>query len=389
MANSKLRYTEKNCVVLYHLLIFSIHVLTIVFYHLRRYKSLKLFVFLFSLCYVSGFALLSTIFRYPHLERQLFPIAFLSLIIGFAGTKCLLTDLLRLQISDRKYNSFCFSAGFLLLSMYLLIGTTWPYILDLVPVLGFPDSYFVSFAGITFTVFIFLCTFNINLLRNVYVLNSRLRRETNFKYMVAVLFVPLYYIPKWLFLQCIHYAPRVKRHRSGLKVPAYFKFSLYAFPSHVVSKMVSIWKIVFLMAPLAIYWALAEQQHARWIFTTYHTDRRFEIQGFKFYLHPTQLQLLNPLFHITLLPLLSYLVYPMRRGWPKRDRIYTVGGLMSFSLYMSATIAYRQTRGNTMPLTSKPLTIVSNVVSGIDVNSSMFAKYDIKFGIESKEIAGK
>lgn len=59
---------------------------------------------------------------------------------------------------------------------------------------------------------------------------------------------------------------------------------------------------------------------------------------------------------------------------------------MSFALYLSATIAYRQTRGNTQALTSKPQTIVTNVVSGLEVNSSMFAKYDIRFGIESKRI---
>lgn len=388
MINTKLHYTEKNSVVLYHLMIGLIHLLTIVFYHFRRKKGLKLFVAFFTLCYVSGFGLLSAALHYTEIEHLLFPAAFTCIIIGFAGSKCVFTDLLRIQISANDYDSFCAWSGFLLLISYVGIGSTWPHILDLYPVLGFPDSYCVSFSAITLTLLIVHITFNLNLMRDVYTINSNIfRRETNFKYMVAVLFAPLYYVPKYLLMVgCLRMAPKIKRHRSSLKVGPYFKFALYAFSSNIVNKMVRIWKIVFLMAPFAVYWALAEQQHARWVFTTYHTDRRFEIQGYKFYLHPTQLQLLNPLLHLTLLPLLCYLIYPAMHPWPKKDRIYAVGGLMSFALYTSATIAYRQTYGNMMPLTSKPRTIVTNVVSGIDVNSSMFAKYDIKFGIESRSI---
>lgn len=385
MLNSKLHYTEKDCVVMYHLLICLINLMAIVFTHLRRYRNLKIFVVVFSFFYVGGFALITVILRYVHLKYYLLPLAYSSLVIGFAGSKCLLADLLRLQISSQAYDSFCFSSGLLLLILYIAIGATWPFVLDLVPLFGQPDSYYVSFAGITIVTFLIFLVFNVNVLRNVYTINT-IRRETNFKYMLAVLFIPLYYIPKWLFLECLGMAPKIKRHRSSLQVGPYFKFALYYFSSSVVNKMVRIYKMVFLMAPIALYWAVTEQQHARLVFTTYHSDRRFHFGDLKFYLHPTQMQLLNPLSHLILLPLLCYIIYPIMSPWSKRDRIYNVGGLMSFALYLSATIAYRQTKGNTTPLTSKPRTIVTNVVSGLEINSSLFAKYDIQFGIESNDI---
>lgn len=371
---------------MYHLMICGINILTIIFKHMRKRQTTKLFVAMFSFLYVAGFALMTVIICKVHLKQYILPVAYFSLAIGFAGTKCFLTDFLRMQISDKEYNTFCFSSGLLLLVSFIAIGAVWPYVLDLVPAYGQPDSYYVSFAAITCVVFLFFFTFNINLLRNVYIINSTFKRETNFKYMLAVLLVPLYYIPKFFLLQCLGIAPRIKRHRTALKVSPYFKFSLYAFRSSVVSKMVRIWKIVYLIVPIALYWAVTEQQHARLVFTTYHTDRRFQLGDVKFYLHPTQMQLLNPITHLALLPLLCFLVYPLMSPWPKRDRILSVGSLMSIALYFSATIAYRQTRGNTMPLTSKPRTIVTNVVSGLEVNSSMFAKYDIQFGIESKNI---
>lgn len=385
MLNSKLLYTEKDCVVLYHLMICSIDIVTIIFTHIRHSRNLKLFIGTCTFFYVSGFALLTATLRFVHLKYYIFPVAYLALIIGFAGTKCLLTDLLRLQIPDADYSSFCFSTGFLLLFSYLVVGATWPYVLDLVPAFEQPDSYYVSFAGITAFTFLMFLIFNINMLRNVYTFNG-IHRETNFKYMVAVLFAPLYYIPKWLFLKCIGLMPRRKRHRSALKVNPYFKFALYGFTSSVVNKMVRIWKLVYLMAPIGFYWAVTEQQHARLVFTTYHTDRRFHFQDREFYLHPTQIQLLNPLSHLIFLPLLCFLIYPAISPWAKRNRIYSVGGMMSFALYFSATIAYRQTKGNTQPLTNRPRRIVTNVVSGLEVNTSLFAKYDIQFGIETKNI---
>lgn len=386
MLNNKLRYTQKDSVVMYHMWICLINLLAIVFTHLRRKQNVRMFLSLISLVYVSGFGLLTFVLRFVEYKFYFFPAAYVCLVIGFGGTKCLLADFLRMQITDPEYNSFCFVSGFLLLIMYILIGAVWPYVLDLVPSLETPDSYFVSFAGITGLVFLLMFIFNINLLRNVYVINSILRRENNFKTMVAILFVPLYYIPKVLLQQCLGIAPKIKRHKTRLRVGPYFKYALYAFSSSVVMKMVRIWKIVYLMVPICVYWAVTEQQHARLVFTTYHTDRRFTINNLKFYLHPTHMQLLNPLTHLILLPILCYLVYPSLRTWAKRKRIYNVGSLMSFALYLSATIAYRQTKGNTMPLTSKPRTIVTNVVSGLEVNSSMFAKYDIRHGIESKHI---
>lgn len=386
MLNSKLLYTEKDCVVLYHLMVCGINLITIIFAHLRRRTTFKLFVATFSLIYVAGFALITATLRYVHLKQYLFSAAYISLIIGFAGTKSFLTDFLRMQISGQAYDSFCFKTGLSLVLSFILIGCVWPYILDLVPSFGQPDSYYISFAVFTCVSFLLLFTFNVYLWRNLYTINSNLRRERNFKYMVAVLLVPLYYMPKYLVLQCLGNAPKIKRHQSPLQIGAYFKYALYALKSSVVNRMVRIWRIVYLMAPVALYWAVTEQQHARLVFTTYHTDRRFQLRDFKFYLHPTQMQLLNPIVHLLLLPLLCYLIYPAMRPWPKRDRILRVGSLMSFALYLSATMAYRQTRGNTMPLTSKPRTIVTNIVSGLEVNVSMFAKYDIRFGIESKGI---
>lgn len=371
---------------MYHGVNFAINMLTIIFYHLRKRQSLKLFIVIFSLFYVSSFALIAAITRYVHLKSFMVPVALVSLIIGFAGGKCVLTDFLRMQITDKEYDSYCLHSGFLLLISHIAIGATWPYVLDLVPSLDQPDSYFISFAGITCVLFLFFFIFIINVLRNVYVINSSFRREFNFKYMLAVLFAPVFYFPKFLLLQCLNIAPKVKRHRSPLKIGTYFKFSLYAFSSTVVVKMVRIWRIVYLMMPFMLYWAVTEQQHGRLVFTTYHTDRRFQIFNHKFYLHPTQMQLLNPIYHLILLPLLSFLIYPMMKPWPKRERIVNVGILMSYALFFSATIAYRQTRGNTMPLTSKPETIVTNVVSGLEVKSSMFAKYDIRYGIESRNI---
>ncbi len=77
--------------------------------------------------------------------------------------------------------------------------------------------------------------------------------------------------------------------------------------------LTSIARILPLFLFVAVFWALFDQTGSTWIFQSQDMDRRFLGQEWL----PSQIQSVNSLFVLTLIPLFTYLVYPaISRVWP-------------------------------------------------------------------------
>lgn len=65
--------------------------------------------------------------------------------------------------------------------------------------------------------------------------------------------------------------------------------------------------ILFLYLPLPIFWALFDQQASRWTFQA----TRMNGQLGSFTIKPDQIQVINPLLVIVMIPVFEYAIYPV------------------------------------------------------------------------------
>src|SRR2546421_415017 len=88
-------------------------------------------------------------------------------------------------------------------------------------------------------------------------------------------------------------------------------------------------RVLFLYIPLPLFWALFDQQGSRWTLQATRMDGNF----FGVYnVKPDQIQVINPLLIIAMIPFFEYLVYPLLRKCgilTKPLQKITVGGLLA------------------------------------------------------------
>lgn len=87
--------------------------------------------------------------------------------------------------------------------------------------------------------------------------------------------------------------------------------------------------ILFLYLPLPIFWALFDQQASRW---TLQATRMNGQVGSGFTIKPDQIQVINPLLVILMIPVFEYAIYPLLtklRFCHRPLQRMTVGGLLA------------------------------------------------------------
>lgn len=79
------------------------------------------------------------------------------------------------------------------------------------------------------------------------------------------------------------------------------------FSPRLISDVKSVLNVFTVFAPLPLFWALYDQQGTRWVLQSQKMDARLG----SFVFQPEQLQVLNPIFILTLIPIFDHLVYPL------------------------------------------------------------------------------
>ncbi|KAK3927862.1 Peptide transporter family 1 [Frankliniella fusca] len=97
-------------------------------------------------------------------------------------------------------------------------------------------------------------------------------------------------------------------------------------------------RVLILFVPMPIFWALYDQQGSKWTFQANNMNGRIGSWVFK----PDQMQVVNPILIMILLPLFEYIVYPllskMRLMRKPLQRIATGGMLAAVAFIVSALI---------------------------------------------------
>ena len=100
-----------------------------------------------------------------------------------------------------------------------------------------------------------------------------------------------------------------RRIRFG-KVPGTRNFMDYGSPQFSDLFVYEVWlllRVLVMFLPLPIFWALFDQQGSRWTLQALRMDGRLG----KFVILPDQIQALNPIFIIVLIPIFESVIYPL------------------------------------------------------------------------------
>ena len=79
------------------------------------------------------------------------------------------------------------------------------------------------------------------------------------------------------------------------------------FPESFVFDVYLFLRVLVMLLPLPVFWALFDQQGSRWTLQALRMNGRLG----KFVIEPDQVQVLNPVFIIILIPVFETLIYPL------------------------------------------------------------------------------
>eukprot|EP00079_Xenopus_tropicalis_P013839 XP_002943192.2 PREDICTED: solute carrier family 15 member 2 isoform X1 [Xenopus tropicalis] len=112
--------------------------------------------------------------------------------------------------------------------------------------------------------------------------------------------------------RCIGFALKNRwRHRSKQypKREHWLDWAEEKFQKRLITEVKMVTKVLFLYIPLPMFWALFDQQGSRW--TLQATRMNSDFGGFV--LQPDQIQILNPLLILILIPIFDLCIYPLVR----------------------------------------------------------------------------
>ena len=81
-----------------------------------------------------------------------------------------------------------------------------------------------------------------------------------------------------------------------------------------------LWRVLAVFIPLPFFWALFDQQSSRWVLQARVMGQNISMFGSEFEIKPDQMQALNPIFILALIPVFEGAVYPLMKkcGLPTR-----------------------------------------------------------------------
>ncbi|NXF76954.1 S15A1 protein, partial [Sclerurus mexicanus] len=109
--------------------------------------------------------------------------------------------------------------------------------------------------------------------------------------------------------KCIGFAIKNRfRHRSK-KFPKrehWLDWASEKYDKRLINQIKMVLKVLFLYIPLPMFWALFDQQGSRWTLQATVMNGDFGIQ-----VQPDQMQIVNPILIVIMVPVVDYLVYPL------------------------------------------------------------------------------
>ncbi|XP_064420000.1 solute carrier family 15 member 2 [Latimeria chalumnae] len=110
--------------------------------------------------------------------------------------------------------------------------------------------------------------------------------------------------------KCIWFAIRNRwKHRSNLhpKREHWLDWAVEKYPNRLITEIKMVGRVLFLYIPLPMFWALFDQQGSRW--TLQATRMNADFGGFN--IKPDQMQTLNPLLILIMIPIFDLGIYPL------------------------------------------------------------------------------
>ena len=102
---------------------------------------------------------------------------------------------------------------------------------------------------------------------------------------------------------------RIEMRKSVVKKDHWLDWAVPKYDPSLVYGIKAIVKVFYMFLPLPIFWALFEQQGSRWLLQATSMDTSVGT----FTIHPDQIQVLNPILILVLIPIFDKIVYPLIR----------------------------------------------------------------------------
>lgn len=112
----------------------------------------------------------------------------------------------------------------------------------------------------------------------------------------------------WQVLKAMNYALKQKITTKGEKKAHWMDWAGDKYDAQLIQDIKALCKVLFMFLPLPVFWTLFDQQGSRWVLQAGEMDGD---AGFLGTIKPDQMQALNPLFIILLIPLFEGVVYPL------------------------------------------------------------------------------
>uniref|UniRef100_A0AAR2LZT0 Solute carrier family 15 member 1a n=1 Tax=Pygocentrus nattereri TaxID=42514 RepID=A0AAR2LZT0_PYGNA len=186
---------------------------------------------------------------------------------------------------------------------------------------------------------------------------------------------------------CIGFAIKNRfRHRSKRypKREHWLDWANEKYNKLLIAQIKMVLKVLFLYIPLPMFWTLFDQKGSRWTFQATTMDGTFGT----LILQPDQMQTVNPILILTLVPIMDRVVYPLIRkcgfNFSPLKRM-TVGMFLAAMAFVSAALVQIQidiqniiVKNNLISIPSQTFDITSKPEQGSNCGASVVEVEDIK-----------
>ncbi|VVC31971.1 Major facilitator superfamily domain,Proton-dependent oligopeptide transporter family,PTR2 family [Cinara cedri] len=141
------------------------------------------------------------------------------------------------------------------------------------------------------------------------------------------------------------------------------------FSEKEISEICSAFDIIYLSIPFPLYWALSDQQGSRWTLQATLMDGRINILNWT--MKPDQMQVINPLLILLLIPLFETLIYPIlaKIGIRKPLQKMALGGILCASAFVLSAIVQNMIIGESTHI--PPGEAQLRLINGFDCNVTL------------------
>ena len=102
---------------------------------------------------------------------------------------------------------------------------------------------------------------------------------------------------------------RFRKRKSHLKKDHWLDWAVPKYDPALVLGVKAVVKVSYMFIPLPIFWALFDQQGSRWLLQV----TRMDTTIFGLSIHPDQVQIINPILILLLIPIFDKIIYPLVR----------------------------------------------------------------------------